>query len=87
MIFELAVAAMEEFIRMSQFGEPMWTIGADGIISILNEDEYIRSFPRGMVLNINGFKREASRETAIVIMNHMSLVEILMDVVRVLLKT
>ncbi|KAI4319853.1 hypothetical protein MLD38_033403 [Melastoma candidum] len=81
-IIELAVAAMEEMIRMLQVGEPLWTTGNNGNMSVLNEDEYIRAFPSGMMANINGFKREASRETAVVIMNHMSLVEILMDVLQ-----
>lgn len=81
MIIELAVAAMEELIRMAQVGEPMWTMGLDGTSSVLNEDEYIRAFPRGIITNPTGFKREASRETGVIIMNHINLVEILMDVV------
>uniref|UniRef100_A0AAU8L1D1 HDG2 n=1 Tax=Betula platyphylla TaxID=78630 RepID=A0AAU8L1D1_BETPL len=78
MIIELAVAAMEELIRMAQMGEPLWMTNHDGA-SILNEDEYIRTFPRGIGPRPTGFKCEASRETAVVIMNHISLVEILMD--------
>ncbi|XP_039160328.1 homeobox-leucine zipper protein HDG2 isoform X2 [Eucalyptus grandis] len=80
MIIELAVAAMEELIRMAQEGEPMWIAGPDGSSSVLNEDEYIRAFPRGIVTNPTGFKREASRQTGVIIMNHINLVEILMDV-------
>ncbi|KAE8075731.1 hypothetical protein FH972_014423 [Carpinus fangiana] len=78
MIIELAVAAMEELIRMAQMGEPLWMTNHDGA-SILNEDEYIRTFPRGIGPRPTGFKCEASRETAVVIMNHINLVEILMD--------
>lgn len=80
MIIELAVAAMEELIRMAQMGEPLWITNHDGS-SILNEDEYIRTFPRGIGPRPTGFKCEASRETAVVIMNHINLVEILMDAV------
>jgi homeobox-leucine zipper protein len=80
MIIELAVAAMEELIRMAQMGEPLWMTNHDGA-SILNEDEYIRTFPRGIGPRPTGFKCEASRETAVVIMNHINLVEILMDAV------
>ncbi|XP_030459605.1 homeobox-leucine zipper protein HDG2-like isoform X2 [Syzygium oleosum] len=80
MIIELAVTAMEELIRMAQVGEPMWTMGLDGTSGVLNEDEYIRAFPRGIITNPTGFKREASRETGVIIMNHINLVEILMDV-------
>lgn len=81
MVIELAVAAMEELIRMSQLGEPLWLPGLDGSTEILSEDEYVRSFPRGIGPKPFGLKSEASRETAVVIMNHINLVEILMDAV------
>ena len=81
MIIELAVAAMEELIRMAQMGEPLWMTSLDGASAVLNEDEYVRTFPRGIGPKPAGFKCEASRETAVVIMNHINLVEILMDVV------
>ncbi|KAL3615000.1 Homeobox-leucine zipper protein PROTODERMAL FACTOR 2 [Castilleja foliolosa] len=80
MIIELAVAAMEELIRMAQSGEPLWLPTIDNSIEALNEDEYVRIFPRGIGPKPLGFKSEASRESAVVIMNHMNLVEILMDV-------
>uniref|UniRef100_A0A2P2K237 Homeobox-leucine zipper protein HDG2 isoform X3 n=2 Tax=Rhizophora mucronata TaxID=61149 RepID=A0A2P2K237_RHIMU len=79
MIIELAVAAMEELIRMAQIGEPLWMNSLDGT-NILNEDEYVRAFPRGIGPKPTGFRCEASREVAVVIMNHISLVEYLMDV-------
>ncbi|KAK8659375.1 hypothetical protein V6N13_029578 [Hibiscus sabdariffa] len=80
MIIELAVAAMEELVRMAQMGEPLWMTSLDGSTSVLNEEEYIRTFPRGIGPKPTGFKCEASKETCVVIMNHISLVEILMDV-------
>ncbi|WCJ37581.1 Homeobox-leucine zipper protein HDG2 [Euphorbia peplus] len=80
MIIELAVAAMEEFIRMAQMGEPLWLTNLDGTNCMLNEDEYVRIFPRGIGPKPTGFKCEASRETCVVIMNHINLVEYLMDV-------
>ncbi|KAI5330933.1 PREDICTED: homeobox-leucine zipper [Prunus dulcis] len=83
MIVELAVAAMEELIRMAQAGEPLWVPGDHNSShnhEILNEDEYLRTFPRGIGPTPLGLKSEASRESALVIMNHVNLVEILMDV-------
>jgi len=81
-IIELAVAAMEELIGMAQMGDPLWlSTTPDGAATVLNEDEYVRSFPRGIGPKPNGFKCEASRESSVVIMNHVNLVEILMDVV------
>ncbi|KAG2717061.1 hypothetical protein I3843_03G156400 [Carya illinoinensis] len=79
MIIELAVAAMEELVKMAQMGEPLWMTNHDGT-STLHEDEYIRTFPRGIGPRPTGFKCEASRETAVVIMNHINLVELVMDV-------
>lgn len=81
MIIELAVAAMEELIRMAQAGEPLWMPSADNSIKTLSEDEYLRTFPQGIGPKPLGLKSEASRESAVVIMNHINLVEILMDVV------
>ncbi|XP_039020060.1 homeobox-leucine zipper protein MERISTEM L1-like [Hibiscus syriacus] len=79
MIVELAVAAMEELIRLAQSGEPLWVPG-DNSTDALNEDEYLRTFPRGVGSKPLGLRSEASRESAVVIMNHVNLVEILMDV-------
>ncbi|KAL1812886.1 homeobox-leucine zipper protein HDG2 isoform X2 [Daucus carota subsp. sativus] len=81
MMIELAVTAMEEFMRMAQLGEPLWVPGINGATSAtLCEEEYMRAFPQGVGPRIAGFRNEASRETAVVIMNHISLVQILMDV-------
>ncbi|KAE7995477.1 hypothetical protein FH972_000261 [Carpinus fangiana] len=81
MIVELAVAAMEELIRMAQAGDPLW-VSNDNSTEILNEEEYLRTFPRGIGPKPLGLKSEASRESVVVIMNHINLVEILMDVKR-----
>ncbi|KAH7837307.1 hypothetical protein Vadar_012339 [Vaccinium darrowii] len=80
MIIELAVAAMEEVIRMAQAGEPLWIPSPDNSTEILSEDDYSQTFPRGIGPKPLGLKSEASRESAVVIMNHVNLVEILMDV-------
>ncbi|KAK1303505.1 Homeobox-leucine zipper protein ROC2 [Acorus calamus] len=80
MVIELAVAAMEELVRMAQIGEPLWVPGLDNPMEILSEEEYVRTFPRGIGPRPFGLKSEASRETAVVIMNRINLVEILMDV-------
>lgn len=80
-VIELAVAAMEELVRMAQLGEPLWVDGGRaGAELTLNEEEYVRAFPRGIGPRPFGLKSEASRDSAVVIMNHVNLVEILMDV-------
>lgn len=75
-IVEIAVAAMEELLRMAQMGEPLWMTSPDSLTTMLNEDEYYRMYGA----KAGGLKCEASRESAVVIMNHINLVEILMDV-------
>lgn len=51
--------------------EPLWMKSIDGSATVLNEDEYLRTFPRGFSREPTGFKCEASRETAVVIINHV----------------
>jgi homeobox-leucine zipper protein len=88
MIVELAVAAMEELVRMAQLDEPLWNApGIDGSSETLNEEEYSRMFSRGLGPKQYGLKSEASRDSSVVIMTHANLVEILMDVVGVMLLT
>ncbi|XP_019250149.1 PREDICTED: homeobox-leucine zipper protein HDG2-like isoform X2 [Nicotiana attenuata] len=79
LIIELAVAAMEEFIQMAQMGEPLWLPSVDGRTNFLNEEEYVRLFPIGIGPKLEGFKTEASKDTAVVFLNPINLVEILMD--------
>ncbi|XP_020210648.1 homeobox-leucine zipper protein MERISTEM L1 [Cajanus cajan] len=78
MIVELALMAMDEVTRLALSAEPLWVAGSYGT-EILNEEEYQRTFPRAIGQNL-GFKTEASRQSAVVIMSHARIVEMLMDV-------
>jgi homeobox-leucine zipper protein len=77
MIVELAVAAMDELVRMAQLDAPLW--GTSG--GQLDDEEYAKMFPGGIGPRQYGLRPEASRDNAVVIMTRDSLVEILMDVV------
>ncbi|CAN8285307.1 unnamed protein product [Cochlearia groenlandica] len=79
LIIELAVNAMNELMIMAQIGEPLWMGGVNGTSVALNLDEYARTFQNGLGPSLNGLRTEASRETAIVAMNHMGIVNLLMD--------
>lgn len=85
-IVELAVSGMEELSRMAQAGEPLW-VPADTKSSevVLNEAEYLSCFGGRVGPKPLGFRTEASRVSAIVFMNHIKLVDILMDAVRLCL--
>ncbi|GMH30276.1 hypothetical protein Nepgr_032119 [Nepenthes gracilis] len=80
-IIELAVKAMEELIRKAHAGEPLWmTASPDDSTGTLSEDEHSRTFPAEHGRKSLCLTSEASRDSAVVIMNHMNLVEMLMDV-------
>ncbi|KAK9749349.1 hypothetical protein RND81_02G119600 [Saponaria officinalis] len=80
MFLELALGAMDELVKMAQTDEPIWLRSMDsGGREILNHDEYRRSFNPCIGMKPNGFVSEASRETGMVIINSLALVETLMD--------
>ncbi|KAL9327947.1 hypothetical protein ACSQ67_002950 [Phaseolus vulgaris] len=80
MIVELAVAAMEELTRLAQAGDSLWVPG-NHHSEILNEEDYLRTFPsRSLGPKPLGLRSEASRESVVIIMNHINLIDILMDV-------
>lgn len=85
MIIELAIAAMDEFLRMAQVNEPLWLTTSDNgttTNNVLNEDEYNKMFQyRCTGPTPAGYITEASRDSAVVIINHVNLVQILMDAV------
>lgn len=79
MFLELALAAMDELVKMAQTEEPLWMRSLEGGREILNREEYLRTFSPCIGLKPNGFVSEASRETGMVIINSLALVETLMD--------
>ncbi|XP_076923041.1 homeobox-leucine zipper protein PROTODERMAL FACTOR 2-like isoform X2 [Bidens hawaiensis] len=82
-IVKLAVAAMEVIIKMAMVGAPLWVPTSDApSLETLNEDMYTRSFLGGSGPKPPGLKCEASRASKVVMMNHMNVVEILMNVNR-----
>ncbi|XP_044467845.1 homeobox-leucine zipper protein ANTHOCYANINLESS 2 isoform X1 [Mangifera indica] len=79
MLVDLALAAMDELINMAQPDGPIWVKSVDRGRDVLNREEYMRTFSSSAALKPNGFVTEASRETGIVIVNSLALVETLMD--------
>ncbi|KAM0945409.1 putative transcription factor & lipid binding HD-SAD family [Dioscorea sansibarensis] len=82
MLLELALSAMDELVKMAQMDEPLWFQSLDGGKDSLNYDEYQQLFPRCIGVKPAGFVSEATRETGIVIINSLALVETLMDPTR-----
>ncbi|BAT94022.1 hypothetical protein VIGAN_08058900 [Vigna angularis var. angularis] len=78
-VMEIGSVAMKEFTNLAEAGNPLWLPGSCGC-EILNQDEYLRSFPKGIGPTPLDVKIEASRQSAVVIMDYNKLVEIFMDV-------
>ncbi|XP_002979015.2 homeobox-leucine zipper protein HDG2 [Selaginella moellendorffii] len=79
MIVDLAVTAMEELYRLCQPEEPSWIPSPDGPKEVLNYDEYIRQYQSALGPRPYGMRTEATRESDLVMMNGVNLVELLMD--------
>lgn len=82
MFLELALAAMDELIKMAHSDDSLWLRNMEGGKEVLNHEEYMRTFTPCIGMKPNGFVTEASRETGMVIINSLALVETLMDSVR-----
>ncbi|GMH17247.1 hypothetical protein Nepgr_019088 [Nepenthes gracilis] len=76
---ELALAAMDELVKMAQTNEPLWLRSLEGGREILNHDDYLRAFNPCISLKPEGYATEATREATMVIINSLALVETLMD--------
>ncbi|KAJ3680138.1 hypothetical protein LUZ60_016416 [Juncus effusus] len=83
MLLELALAAMDELVKMAQMEEPLWISPSfEGGKESLNYEEYVRNFNRCAGVKPVGFVSEATRESGVVIINSLALVETLMDTAR-----
>ncbi|PNX60211.1 homeobox-leucine zipper protein PROTODERMAL FACTOR 2-like, partial [Trifolium pratense] len=77
-IVELAVVGMDELIRLDQTsGPPLWLP-----TNSLNGEEYMLQFPTSNIgPNPMKLRHDGSKESAVVFINPISLVDIFMDVV------
>ncbi|KAG9146265.1 hypothetical protein Leryth_007965 [Lithospermum erythrorhizon] len=78
----LALAAMDELIKLAQVDNPLWLTNPDGRGETLNLEEYTRSFPPCIGMKPSNFITEATRERGTLTLSSMALVEALMDVNR-----
>ncbi|CAL5436399.1 unnamed protein product [Camellia sinensis] len=80
---ELAMSSMDVLVKMCQAGEPLWIRNNDSGREVLNFEEHTRMFQWPMNLKQNGseFRMEATRDTAVVIMNSITLVDAFLDAV------
>ncbi|KAI3938946.1 hypothetical protein MKW92_034837 [Papaver armeniacum] len=76
---EIANAAMDELIRLLQAGEPLWIKSPIDGKEMLNVEAYENSFPRANNAKSPDTRTEASRDSGVVIMNGLQLVDIFLD--------
>ncbi|RAL54089.1 unnamed protein product [Cuscuta campestris] len=82
MYLELALSAMDELVKLAQVDEPLWVRSFEEGRMVLNQEEYVKTFSPCIGLRPNGFVSEASRETGMVIMDSLAIVDTLMDSVK-----
>lgn len=77
---DIAHSAMEEVLRLLQTNEPLWMKSTTDSREVLNLESYERIFPRANShLKNPGVRIEASRDSGLVIMNSVTLVDMIMD--------
>lgn len=73
MFMNLAVEAMDELVKLAESNNLLWTKCAKSARESMNQDEYRSTHP--------GFVGEGSRETGLVLISSLDLVETLMNTV------
>lgn len=80
MFMDLAMEAMDELIKLAELENPLWIKCSKNEKETMNLDEY-RSIFTGSKHPGRGFVAKGSRETGLVLINSLALVETLMDTV------
>ncbi|KAG6494882.1 hypothetical protein ZIOFF_042665 [Zingiber officinale] len=78
LLVELALAAMEELVAIAQLEEPLWVRGFDGAAETLNYEQYCK-YRRITGLSPVGYTPEATRESGMVLISAIALVDTMMD--------
>ena len=77
---DIASNAMEEFLRLVQTNEPLWLKSNVDRRDVLSSDAYDRMFSKPNTRSKNPNVRiEASRDSGVVLLNSLALVDMFMD--------
>lgn len=79
MFLELAMAAMDELVKLAQIDNPLWFRSLDGSKETLNFEEYTRTIIPCIEMKPRGLITDGTRATGISTINSLALVEMLMD--------
>ena len=83
---ELAMSSMDELVKMCRANEPLWIRNNENGKELLNLEEHVRMFhwPLNLKQRSSEFRTEASRDSAVVIMNSVTLVDAFLDAVSII---
>ncbi|KAE8729647.1 putative transcription factor [Hibiscus syriacus] len=78
---ELAMSSMDELVKMCRTNEPLWIRNNENGREMLNLEEHAKVFrwPLNVEQRSSEFWTEASRDSAVVIMNSMTLIDAFLD--------
>ncbi|KAJ9702992.1 hypothetical protein PVL29_004658 [Vitis rotundifolia] len=76
---ETAAGAMDELIRLVRINEPLWVKSATNEKYVLHHDSYERIFPKATHFKSSNARIESSKESVVVAMNGMQLVNMFLD--------
>ncbi|XP_044465562.1 homeobox-leucine zipper protein HDG5-like isoform X2 [Mangifera indica] len=78
---ELAISSMDELVKMCRLNEPLWIHNSENGKQFLNLDEHARMFawPLNFKQHSTELRTEATRDSAVVIMNSITLVDAFLD--------
>lgn len=76
---ETAAGAMDELIRLARVNEPFWVRSGANDKYVLHRDSYERIFPRATHFKTSSARIESSKESSVVAMTGMQLVDMLLD--------
>ncbi|KAJ8574468.1 hypothetical protein K7X08_026273 [Anisodus acutangulus] len=73
MLMDLALAFMNELLKLASIGEPLWIRSLFGGEETMNQEEYVRSFTRFTFMKTKHFTTEATRAVGTVFINNQTL--------------
>ncbi|KAL4335982.1 hypothetical protein GQ457_07G011850 [Hibiscus cannabinus] len=78
---ELAISALDELVKMCRANEPLWIRNNKNGKELLNLEEHAKMFhwPLNLKQHSSELRTEASRDSAVVIMNSITLVDAFLD--------
>ncbi|KAI5076470.1 hypothetical protein GOP47_0008535 [Adiantum capillus-veneris] len=81
MVVEHAMAALDELVQVAQAKEPLWMLDPLTNLQVLDYQQYFHQFSSNIVNHSPpAMRRESTRDTALVMMDSKSLVEVFMNV-------